>query len=55
MAQDRWSRLCERLSLGAAHIDNVCALAWYASHLNPAGRLLGAQRQPKESEDDKDR
>lgn len=42
MAQDRWSRLFERLSLGAAHIDNICALAWYASHLNPAGRLRRA-------------
>ena len=55
MAQDRWSGLFERLSLGAAHIDNFYALAWYASHLNPAGRVLGAQRQPKERMDDKDR
>ena len=54
MAQDRWSRLFERLSLGSSHRQRL-PFAWYASHLNPAGRLLGAQRQPKEREDNKDR
>jgi len=39
MVQDRWSRVFATLSFGTAHLDNTCALAWYASHLNSAGRL----------------
>ena len=38
LAQDRWSRLFESLTFGTAHLDNTCALAWYASRLTSAGR-----------------
>ena len=38
VAQDRWSRLFESLTFSTAHLDNTCALAWYASHLSSAGR-----------------
>ena len=40
VAQDRWSRIFESLALSTAHLDNTCALAWYASHLSSAGRSL---------------
>ena len=38
VAHDRWSRLFESLTFSTAHLDNTCALAWYASHLSSAGR-----------------
>jgi hypothetical protein len=33
LAQDRWSRLFGALTFSTARLDNTCALAWYASHL----------------------
>ena len=36
--QRRWSRMVESLCFGAAHVDNVCALTWYATHVSSAGR-----------------
>ena len=38
VAQDRWSRLFQSLTFSTAHLDNTCALAWYADHLSSAGR-----------------
>lgn len=38
VAQDRWRRLFESLAFGTAHLDNTCALAWYASRPSYAGR-----------------
>lgn len=32
LAHDRWSRFFEGLTFSTAHLENTCALAWYASH-----------------------
>ena len=37
VAQHRWRRVFESLAFSAVHVDNTCALAWYASHLSSAG------------------
>ena len=43
VAQDRWSRLFESLIFSTAHLDNTCALAWYASHPELRRALTGSR------------